>query len=438
MTIEYLGLMIFNFLSSIFNGLHHIGWKLWQGINYIFANFWNGLKYAGNAIANAHYYLWQALKNVGVAVFEGLKNIVLYFYDCIVSIFSITWMVIRYLGLMISNFLRTFTFGAWDFIESAGSKTYNFFKNSTWKIYEYLKYFGSTVSNLLAQIWRKFIAIFSLDWLETPVDYIFGKGRSFFSWLISLPRVALTFVYEYILGPVSGWFAYVYRGISINRTLVPPVTEKPDIQREPVDLKYHETETFSDGHPLMIKLRQIVDEALQREKVELEDRIQSAISEHVGTVKHDVDSKADKLRESYHEQLDHLKREMSTRYNDLIEQQISKFTNVLRAEITAKLPKEEDIEKDMEIRALHAQIDALKDELASQAKGMELELETRVQNIIKRLENMQDTRWKTYTEQLETKFKPKVAPEAELWALQADIENLKKRTKSSSSPKSSS
>jgi hypothetical protein len=34
----------------------------------------------------------------------------------------------------------------------------------------------------------------------------------------------------------------------------------------------------------MIKLRQIVDEALQREKVELEDRIQSAISEHVGTV----------------------------------------------------------------------------------------------------------------------------------------------------------
>lgn len=39
---------------------------------------------------------------------------------------------------------------------------------------------------------------------------------------------------------------------------------------------------------------------------------------------------------------------------------------------------------------------------------MELELETRVQNIIKRLENMQDTRWKTYTEQLETKFKPKV------------------------------
>lgn len=72
-----------------------------------------------------------------------------------------------------------------------------------------------------------------------------------------------------------------------------------------------------------------------------------------------MDSKADKLRESYHEQLDHLKREMSTRYNDLIEQQISKFTNVLRAEITAKLPKEEDIEKDMEIRALHAQIDAV-------------------------------------------------------------------------------
>lgn len=56
------------------------------------------------------------------------------------------------------------------------------------------------------------------------------------------------------------------------------------IQREPVDLHYHETETYSDGHPLMIKLRQIVDEALQREKVELEDRIQSAISEHVGTV----------------------------------------------------------------------------------------------------------------------------------------------------------
>jgi hypothetical protein len=92
--------------SSIFNGLRHIGGKLWQGINYIFANFWSGLKYAGNAIANAHYYLWQALKNAVVAVFEGLKNIVLYFYDCIASIFSITWMAIRYLGLMISNFLR--------------------------------------------------------------------------------------------------------------------------------------------------------------------------------------------------------------------------------------------------------------------------------------------------------------------------------------------
>lgn len=50
---------------------------------------------------------------------------------------------------------------------------------------------------------------------------------------------------------------------------------------------------------------------------------------------------------------------MSSRYNEMIEKQVAKFANVLRAEISAKLPKEEDIEKDMEIRALHAQIDAV-------------------------------------------------------------------------------
>lgn len=76
-------------------------------------------------------------------------------------------------------------------------------------------------------------------------------------------------------------------------------------------------------------------------------------------MKSDVDSQANKLRVSYHQQLDRLQREMSNRYNEMIRNQMEKFTNVLRTEITSKLPKDEDMDRDMEIRALHAQIDAV-------------------------------------------------------------------------------
>uniref|UniRef100_A0A1I7SEE2 SUN domain-containing protein n=1 Tax=Bursaphelenchus xylophilus TaxID=6326 RepID=A0A1I7SEE2_BURXY len=261
---------------------------------------------------------------------------------------------------------------SFDAVRNVVSNITNFFSNAANKVLDSFKSLLNLAANSIIALWHWILYIFHL-----PVDLV--------------------------------WYVY---------DLIP--TKKPQVYQEVTDGQ------FGDNHPLVLKLRVMMESLLKAEQENLEKKFNALLASEVAKVENQVDQRTDSLRSDYEVRL----AELLPKHQSELRAEIENFARSIRQELAIQLKSTERTEKSLEVQALHSEIEKLKNDLSKRSEGLEEDIYSKISKILLQLDENQNKRLDEYAERLEKKLKNAQAdPNEALAALHEQVEKFKKEIK---------